>query len=122
MLNNPHSRRILFFLVGCMGARFGLALLAKTLPPAYLPYMGVMALVIAAGFTIIYLGGLRPTGRETNGERIWWDSLRPVHAALWLVFGLMALRRKREAWWVLLADTLIGLAAFTAFHMGYAFQ
>jgi hypothetical protein len=107
---------MLLFLLGCMGARLAIAFLAKTIPLDYLPYMGFPALAIAAGFAAIYVGGLRPTGIEVGGGRIWWDALRPVHAALWTLFALLAFRKQRSAWLVLLADALLGLAAFLAFH------
>lgn len=108
--------RMITFLVGCMGTRFGLTYLAKTIPVTYLPYMGFPALVIAVGFTSIYVMGWRKTGPEVRGERIWWNSLRPVHAALWFTFAFLALSQKRDAWIALFVDTLIGLVAFTYFH------
>jgi hypothetical protein len=110
-------QRILLFLIGCMGARFALVYLAYALPPSYLPWMGVGALIIASGFALIFVNGWRKTGLETGGERIWWNHLRPVHAVLWFSFALLALMKQRTAWILLLLDTLLGLTAFVLHHM-----
>jgi hypothetical protein len=101
------------FLVGCMGARFGLTYIAATRPEA-LPWLGALAVPPALGFAIIYWFGLRKTGGETFGKPIWWNAIRPVHAFLWAAFAVTALLRVERAWMILLADTLLGLAAWIA--------
>jgi hypothetical protein len=78
--------------------------------------MGVPALVIAFSFAAIYVMGWRKTGPEVRGGRIWWNSIRPIHAALWFTFAVLAFARHREAWIALLIDTLLGLTAFLFFH------
>lgn len=110
-------RRILLFLVGCMGARFAIVYVAYVIPGKFLPWMSVPALAIAVGFSLIYINGWRKTGLETGGQPIWWDGLRPIHASLWFLFALLAFKKDRRAWMVLLLDTLIGLAAFTFHHI-----
>ena len=114
---NDTMWRMCMFLVGCMGTRFALTYLAKRIPPAYLPVMGVPALAIALGFATIYVMGWRKTGAEVRGDRIWWNSLRPIHAALWFTFAVLAFARRRDAWIALLVDTLIGLSAFVFYHV-----
>lgn len=109
-------QRILLFLFGCMTARFALVYMAYVVPTKYLPWMGVGAGVIATGFFLIYVNGWRKTGMETGGQNIWWNDLRPIHAALWFAFAVLAIARQRKAWLVLLLDTLLGLAAFLAHH------
>ncbi len=109
--------RICLFLFGCMGARFGLTYLAWRLPTEYLPIFGAFALLLAIGFGTIYVMGWRKTGAEVFGDRIWWNDLRPLHAALWFTFAILAFARHRDAWILLLADTIIGLSAFTYYHM-----
>lgn len=109
--------RMCMFLVGCMGARFALTYLAWRLPPKYLPVMGFPALAIAVGFATIYVMGWRQTGPEVRGDRIWWNSLRPIHAALWFTFAVLAFAKQRDAWITLLVDTLIGLCAFLFYHL-----
>ena len=106
-------KRILLFLIGCMGARLALVYIAYTIPLKWLPYMGMLAIVPALGFTIIYLGGLRKTGAEVFGERIWWNDLRPLHALLYGLFAYFALRKEQDvAWRILLLDVCVGFTAW----------
>lgn len=105
-------KRLLLFLVGCIGSRSYLAYLAKTISPKYLPYMGTLALIPAIGFTIIYLFGLRKTGLEVGGGTIWWNQMRPIHALLYFVFAFSAITKKRFAWLILALDVLIGFIAY----------
>jgi hypothetical protein len=106
------AKRWVLFLLGCMGARLGLAYAAKTASTKTLRYLGCAALVPALGFALIYAMGWRKTGAEVFNEKIWWDGLRPVHAALYLIFAVTAIRGVRSAWTALLLDALIGLVAF----------
>jgi hypothetical protein len=105
------------FLVGCMGARMGLVYLAYVAPMRYLRHLGALALVVATGFAMIYINGWRKTGIEVDGGRIWWNNLRPMHAALWFLFALLALCGNRFAWVVLFADALLGLGAYSLRRM-----
>jgi hypothetical protein len=109
--------RVCLFMVGCMGTRFALTYLAKCIPLVYLPIMGVPALAIALSFATIYAMGWRKTGPEVRGDRIWWNSLRPIHAALWFTFAVLAFAGRRDAWIALLVDTLVGLTAFVFYHL-----
>jgi hypothetical protein len=104
---------MLLFVFGCMGVRFGIAWLAYA-HRSLLPYMGVVAVLIATSFIIIYVGGYRKTGAEVFGGKIWWNNLRPVHALLYASFAVLAFSRlySHHAWKVLLADAIIGLVAF----------
>ena len=99
-----------------MGARFALVYIAYALPLRYLPWMGMLAAGVASSFALIYINGWRETGVETGGESIWWNDLRPIHAALWFAFAILASTKQRKAWVVLLLDTLLGLIAFTLHH------
>jgi hypothetical protein len=109
--------RMLLFVFGCMGARFGLAWLAYA-QRWLLPYMGAAALLIALSFSIIYVGGYRKTGPEVFGDNIWWNNLRPLHAFMYASFAILALSKlySKHAWKVLLADAIIGLVAFVSHH------
>jgi len=83
---------------------------------SYLPYLGLLALLPATGFLIIYFGGYRKTGGETFGQKIWWNNLRPVHAFLYYTFALLAFNKNKYTFIPLLADVLIGLVAFLFYH------
>jgi hypothetical protein len=104
--------RMLLFVVGCLGTRFGLAYMAKTVSLEHLRYMGYVALLPTIGFFLIYWKGWRKTGAEVFGEQIWWNSLRPVHGVLWLLFGIAAIQGWPHAWYILLADVMLGAGAY----------
>jgi hypothetical protein len=108
----PLQIRTLLFLIGCIGTRVGLALAARALPPNWLPYAGAVALIPAIGFFTIYLFDLRKTGPEVFGDRIWWNSLRPLHGTLYAAFAYLAFQKDPRAWMILAADAAVGLGAF----------
>jgi hypothetical protein len=111
-------KRMLMFLIGCMGARLGLTYAAYRFP-VLLPWLGLLALAISIGFATIYINGWRKTGLEVGGQAIWWNDLRPVHAFMYGLFALLALMGVKEhAWKVLLLDTIIGFLAFVLHHFG----
>ena len=109
-------KRFLLFLVGCMGTRFFFVWLAKVVDETWLRRMGYLALLPAIGFFTIWLTGIRKTGPEVFGERIWWNHLRPVHGALYGLFAWFAIQGRSDAWMILLVDTLVGLTSFLAHH------
>ena len=109
-------KRMLMFLIGCMGARLGFTYAAYRFPEL-LPWLGLFALAISVGFTLIYINGWRKTGVETGGQAIWWNDLRPVHAFMYGLFAVLAFKGVKEhAWKVLLLDTIIGFLAFVQHH------
>ncbi len=113
---NTITKRMLLFLIGCIGTRASFVLLAKFLDKKYLPYMGYLALIIAIGFTIIFITGIRDTGPEVFGDKIWWNNLRPVHALLYFIFAYLAITQNDYAWIPLLIDLLLGLGSVLIFH------
>jgi hypothetical protein len=115
---NNIQKRFLLFLGGCIPARVSLALIAKY-GNSFIQYvLGFIAFIIASGFLIIYFGHLRDTGIETGGEKIWWNSLRPVHALLYYFFSYnIFLGDKNNAWKILMLDVLLGLVSFLFFHI-----
>ncbi len=112
------TRRLLLFLIGCIGTRAALTYTAAVAGPTLLTYMAVGTAAISIGFMAIYLFGLRPTGPEVFGERIWWNDLRPIHAAFYGLFAVCAFMGVSRAWMLLAADTTLGLGAFLYHHFG----
>ena len=111
------QKRIILFLIGCMGTRLFLVYMAYKLPIFWLKIMGIFGIILSIGFFTIFWFGLRKYGQETMGDRIWWNSLRPFHSLTYLIFGILALMGiKKYAWIVLLVDLLIGLLAFIIHH------
>ena len=110
------QKRFALFIVGCIGTRTLFVIIAKYINIVYLPILGYLALIIAIGFTYIYLTGSRKTGPEVFGDKIWWNDLRPVHAILYGLFAFSAIFRYRGAWIILLADVIVGLVGFLVYH------
>jgi hypothetical protein len=113
---NTITKRLMLFLFGCIGTRLGLTYLAKTVSLQNLKYMGYAATLIAVGFIVLYLTGWRQTGPEVFGDKIWWNDLRPIHAVLYLLFAYNAIKGNDCAWMFLLADVVVGLGSFVAYH------
>jgi hypothetical protein len=107
--------RMALFLVGCIGSRLVLVWLAWWIgakQPAWLGTAGWIALIPAIGFTLIWFLGLRRTGGEVLGGRIWWNDLRPFHALFWGAFAVAAIGGLPWAWQILLADVIFGIGAW----------
>lgn len=119
---NNLQKRFFMFLVGCIGARLLLVILAKNINTNtnYLKYLGYLALLPATGFMYIYVTGSRKTGAETFGEKIWRNHLIPIHSFLYFLFAYNAIHGNKNAWIYLLVDVFIGLVAFLIhyYHSG----
>ena len=110
------QKRIVLFLIGCIGVRSLFVVIAKTINTNYLKYLGYLALLPAIGFMYIFLTGSRDSGPETFGDKIWWNKLRPIHAILYLLFAYNAIIGNKHAWIYLLVDVLFGLISFLIYH------
>jgi len=109
------TKRMKLFLIGCIGVRLAISLLAKYIGEKMnwaLPYLGLIALIPVMGFIGQFLFGLRERGRGFAGGKIWWSDMRAIHGVLYLLFAMFAIRKKQFAWRVLLIDVLIGLSAW----------
>ena len=114
---NPIQKRFLLFLIGCIGSRTLLAILAKNTSVNYLPILGYIAMLPAIGFMYIYVTGSRKTGVEVGGEKIWWNDLRPFHAVLYFLFAYNAIYKHADSWKYLAADVVFGLVSFLIHHV-----
>ena len=113
---SPIQKRFLLFLFLCIPGRLALTFLAKYIPLKYLPLMGIVYAIIGLSFLYLNIFNKRLTGTETGGNVIWWNDLRPVHGFLALIFAILAISKVRDAWIVLLVDTIFGLVSFLAYH------
>jgi len=104
------------FLFGCIFVRFLLVLITSKCDLKYLPYLGLLALLPAVGFIVIYLGDYRKTGGEVLNGKIWWNDNRPIHASLYILFALFALKKHKHSWVPLFIDVLFGLFSFLLFY------
>lgn len=102
------SPRIPAFLIGCIGTRSTLTYMAYKYP-TMAQKLAPLATVPAVGWVYLSTIGTRDTGIEVFGGTIWWQNLRPLHAALWGYYSYLAYLGNRDAWKVLAVDTSIGL-------------
>lgn len=113
---SPIQKRFLLFLLLCIPARLVITAVAKYMPLKYLPILGAIFIIIGVAFLYLNLFNKRLTGLETGGDVIWWNDLRPVHGFLAILFGILAISKVRDAWIVLLIDTIFGFVSFITFH------
>jgi len=118
-------KRTSLFLLGCMGVRLSIAFAAwkwQTTSSPNLQYLIYAALLLTAGWMIIWGFRLRSTGMEAadadqkEGE-IWWDDSRPIHAVLYLMFAIAACNNVPYAWSFLLLDAIFGLVQWIRHRM-----
>jgi hypothetical protein len=109
-------KRYLLFLGLCIPIRLLIAYVSSIANKQLLFWMGLIALLPAVGFLSIYFFNLRQTGGEVFGEKIWWNSLRPVHAFNYLLFSYLAINNNKNSKCALYFDVLIGLCAFLYHH------
>ena len=113
---NSIQKRFLMFLLGCIPTRLLFVWLAKSLPKDKLPYLGALLVIPTIGFTYLQFINPRKTGFETQGAKIWWHPIRPVHIVLYSLSVYLALMKDPRTYLVLLIDVCFGLLAFLTFH------
>lgn len=95
----------------CITVRLLFAYIASVANRRFLSILGYVAILPVLGFLYLYLSGVRnKTG--AFGEKIWWNSLRPVHALFYGLFAYFAITGNRNAWIFLLLDAMVGLGGF----------
>ena len=110
-------KRLILFLIGCMGTRFGLSFFIKNHGIKYKNILIVLLLALSFGFMYIYMNDLRQTGLEVFGDKIWWNQLRPLHAILYFTSAIMLYLNNKNAYIPLALDTGIGLCSFIIYHI-----
>lgn len=109
------QKRIILFLLFCIGSRLGLTLLSKKINKDLLPYLGITTLLIGISFLYLYFSNSRLNAAE-GGGKTWWHNFRIVHGILYVLFSILAFQKNHKAWIVLLIDTLFGLTLFLNHH------
>lgn len=112
-------KRILVFIIACIGMRIIFMLTSKYIDPTYLPYLGIIALMISLSMMYIYLFGSEKAEKQLEwlGEdKTWWNQLRPVHSALYLLFAVYAFKKQSFAWIIILIDTIVGFSGWFMHH------
>lgn len=101
--------RLLGLFTICILVRLTLAYLVYK---QYLRYvLALVCLFISLGFMYQYIMKTRTIGAFHN--KIWWDSLRPIHSFLFLCSSLGLYYNYSYAYVFLLMDTIIGVIGFT---------
>jgi hypothetical protein len=113
---NTIQKRFILFLFGCIGSRLAFTALSAFASQSILKILGFIALIPVIGWFYIIFIGERNIGLEVGGGKIWWKHLRPIHMTLWGLFSYLAISGNKNAWIVLLIDTLFGLGAFIQHH------
>ena len=117
------TKRMLLFLVGCIGMRTLLTVTSIEVTKIqngllYLKYMGYVAIFISMGFIYLYVNGNKYADNQLSqykDKKLWWKNLRIVHGIMYSLFALFAIQMKSYAWVPLALDTIIGLSVWT-FH------
>jgi hypothetical protein len=115
-MNNKH-KRIALFLIGCLGTRTALTYLVKHHDKKYQTWLVMVLLVPAIGFSYIYMNGLRLTGAEVFGDKIWWNNLRPFHALMYGSTAYLVAKSNKQAYLPVALDTVVGLVSFSYYHL-----
>jgi hypothetical protein len=109
-------RPILLFLFGCVPARIMVALSTTCLPPLL---VAAVLLVPAVAWVYLWGAGARlGVQAETFGAPLWWNTLRPVHAAMYVAAAavLVLTPRRTLARGILLVDVFVGVVAHVVHH------
>lgn len=100
----------------CVPARLGLVWWAWKHPGRVL---SALLGVASVGIYMIYRNGWRQVGWETQGEPIWWNDVRPMHAFLWGLAAVLGWSERYRRWMAvpLLIDVVAGAMFQRAYRM-----
>jgi hypothetical protein len=107
-----HTKRLWLFIIGCLGVRLLIMFIIKDFIPNHsLPYFGFFGFIIAF---ILYwrYHTFKPGERGFFGGPVWWNKVRPIHAVLYLIFGIMCFAQYSGAWIPLLIDVIVAAVVF----------
>jgi hypothetical protein len=104
------------FFTGCVPTRAALAYFSYLVLNdekfyIYKPYLLVTTFVIGISFMMIYAMDLRKTGIETQGGKIWWNSIRPIHSVIYIMFSIGLLYDIKDIYILLVLDLVLGIYA-----------
>lgn len=109
------EQTLLLFLLGCIPVRLLVTFIAKIANLTVLRILGILFLIPATGITYYAISGTR-NNVGAFGEKVWWNSMRPVHAILFFCFAYYAIIGNKCAYVYLLIDTIMSLFSFLYFH------
>lgn len=113
---NTFQELTLKYIVGCVGSRILFSCLLQYAPEMILPALYFLCAAISLGFGGLWLFGLR-TEKGAFNNRIWWNSLRVVHAFFFILSSWFLYKKKQYlAATVILLDTSFGIGAYFIHH------
>jgi hypothetical protein len=113
------TKRFLVFILGCIGSRLSLSMIAKYIMIDYLPLLAIITIPISISFMYLYIFGNDVADRQLEwlgDKKIWWNQLRPLHSILFMIFSILAMNKLSYSWLILLLDTIIGLISWLIHH------
>lgn len=113
------TKRFLVFILGCIGSRLSLSMIAKYIMIDYLPLLAIFTIPISISFMYLYIFGNDVVDKQLEwlgDKKIWWNQLRPVHSILFMIFSILAINKSSYSWLILLLDTIIGLISWLIHH------
>ena len=109
-----NNKKILFiFFFACFPVRLLLAYIVKHLSNKALIYSGYLAIVISLLFIKSYLEYKPNLSIGAFGGKVWWENMRALHASIYLLYGLLSIKKYNKSWIVLLIDAFLGAIAFS---------
>tara|TARA_Y100001980_G_C14382764_1_gene184282 strand:+ start:234 stop:587 length:354 start_codon:yes stop_codon:yes gene_type:complete len=103
-------KRFLTFLLLCIPSRILLIYISKKINIEYLPYLGLIAIIIATGFIYNYI--FKKEKGSTFNQDAWWNYLRPIHSLLYYIFAYLAINKNSNSYIPLVIDVIIGFLSF----------
>jgi len=104
------------FLFGCVGSRVLFSILLQLAPEMLSYTLCAVCLAISVGFVVIWATGARKK-KGAFDNKIWWNSLRLVHAAFFMLTAWFLYTKKQYlASTVILLDTSVGMIAYLVNH------
>lgn len=115
---NNIQKRFIYYLLGCIGTRMVLTILAKNLSKEKVQYMSFITLVMGLGFLYIYAFGNERADNQLEwaSAKIWWNDYRIIHGILYTSFSILGILKINKAWILLGLDTFLGLVLFLHYH------
>ena len=97
-----------FYYMICILVRVFIAYLAFLSYNSNLRYILVAFLfTVSIVLTYLYITKQRKIG--AFGQKIWWDFLRPIHAILFFISGVLLSTKVKETYIILLISAFIGI-------------
>lgn len=98
----------------CVAVRLALVAAAAWLSKRTPPIVSALAFMVGLGFLMVWRKRMVAFESTASGNRVWWDALRPLHAALWLSYSVYSARGSEKAWSILAVDLAVGTLAWSA--------